>query len=290
MTEKKVYSYTVLRYVHDVVSGEALNVGVVMHAPSDGFLKVRTRKNVDRLKQAFPDLDRSTFAAAMRAVNRGLEAIPEHTRTLSLFGEEFDARSFALKVLPNDDSTLQWSPIGTGLAINPDKTFERLYERYVLRYDHSSEKQETRKHRRSDEDVWRPFRKKLMQCGLAIPFERKKVVSDQDQIAFEKAWQNGRWNAYEPVSLDLADAEGIKDKARRWRGHLAAAAEGTNEEICLYFVLGRPQNTSLMSAYETAKIILSRARFTTGVVDENDVDDLVESIKLEYSTLSGTGS
>ena len=51
MTEKQAYSYTVLRYVHDVVSGEALNVGVVMHAPAAGFLKVRTRKNVDRLKQ-----------------------------------------------------------------------------------------------------------------------------------------------------------------------------------------------------------------------------------------------
>ena len=29
MTEKQAYSYTVLRYIHDVVSGEALNVGVV---------------------------------------------------------------------------------------------------------------------------------------------------------------------------------------------------------------------------------------------------------------------
>ena len=36
MTEKQAYSYTVLRYIHDVVSGEALNVGVVMHAPAAG--------------------------------------------------------------------------------------------------------------------------------------------------------------------------------------------------------------------------------------------------------------
>ena len=64
MTEKQAYSYTVLRYIHDVVSGERLNVGVVMHAPAGGFLKVRTRKTVDRLKQAFPDLDDAAFTDA----------------------------------------------------------------------------------------------------------------------------------------------------------------------------------------------------------------------------------
>ena len=36
--------------IHDVVSGEALNVGVVMHALVAGLLKVRTRKTVGRLK------------------------------------------------------------------------------------------------------------------------------------------------------------------------------------------------------------------------------------------------
>ena len=43
MTEKQAYSYTVLRYIHDVVSGETLNVGVVMHAPAVGFLKARAQ-------------------------------------------------------------------------------------------------------------------------------------------------------------------------------------------------------------------------------------------------------
>ena len=64
MTEKQAYSYTVLRHIHDVVSGERLNVGVVMHAPAVGFLKVRTRKTVDRLKQALPDLDDAAFTDA----------------------------------------------------------------------------------------------------------------------------------------------------------------------------------------------------------------------------------
>ena len=49
MCEKQACSYTVLRHIHDVVSGEALDVGLVMNAPATSFLKVRTRKTIGRL-------------------------------------------------------------------------------------------------------------------------------------------------------------------------------------------------------------------------------------------------
>ena len=181
MTEKQAYSYTVLRYIHDVVSGEALNVGVVMHAPAASFLKVRTRKTIGRLKHAFPDLDRAAFADAMQAVDRGFSAIAKQANKMSLFDARTDARTHALKVLPDDDSALRWSPTGTGLTADPARTFKRLYERYVTRYDSAPVK------RRSDDDVWQPIRDKLMERGINVPFEPKTVVGKQDRIVFEKA-------------------------------------------------------------------------------------------------------
>ena len=135
-TEKRAYSYTVLRYVLDVVSEERLNVGVVMHAPASRLLMVRTRKTAGRLKQAFPDLDAAAFAGAMAAVERGLDALV-HQADLSLGDVRTDARSIAVRVLPDDDSALRWSPAGSGLTANPARTFERLYARYVTRYDAS---------------------------------------------------------------------------------------------------------------------------------------------------------
>ena len=273
MTEKQAYSYTVLRYIHDVVSGETLNVGVVMHAPAASFLKVRTRKTIGRLKQAFPDLDRAAFADAMQAVGRGFSDIAKQASKMSLFDARTGARAHALKVLPDDDSALQWSPTGTGLTADPARTFERLFERYVARYDPAPVK------RRSDDDVWQPVRDKLMERGINVAFAPKTVVGAQDRIVFEKAWNNGRWHACEPVSLDMAHAGGIMDKARRWRGHLAAVADGTSERIDLHFLLGRPRNGSLMGAYETAKAILEHAPFATEVVDENDIDDFVASME-----------
>ena len=279
MNEKQAYSYTVLRYIHDVVSGEALNVGVVMHASGASFLKVRTRRTIGRLKRAFPDLDRTAFADAMQAVDRGFSDIAKQANKVSLFDARTDARAHALKVLPDDDSALQWSPTGTGLTADPARTFERLYERYVARYDSAPIKRRSPVKRRSDDDVWRPVRDKLMERGIDVPFEPKAVEGVQDRIVFEKAWKNGRWHACEPVSLDRANAEGIMDRARRWRGHLAAVADGTSERIDLHFILGRPQNGALMGAYETAKAILARAPFATEVVDENDIDDFVASME-----------
>ena len=273
MTEKQAYSYTVLRYIHDVVSGEALNVGVVMHAPAASFLKVRTRKTIGRLKHAFPDLDRAAFSDAMQAIDRGLLTVAKQTSKTSLFDARTDARSHALKVLRDDDSALQWSPTGIGLTADPARTFERLYERYVARYDSEPIK------RQSDADVWEPVREKLMERGINVPFEPRTVAGAQDRIVFERAWKNGGWHACEPVSLDMTSAERIMSKARRWRGHLAAVADGTSEQIDLHFVLGRPQNSALTDAYETAKVILANAPFATEVVDENGIDALVTSME-----------
>ena len=97
MTEKRAYSYAVLRYVHDMVSGEALNVGVVMHAPAASFLKARTRKTVGRLKQAFPDLDPAAFADAMQAVDCGFSTIAKQANGMSLFDARSDARTTCLE-------------------------------------------------------------------------------------------------------------------------------------------------------------------------------------------------
>ncbi len=276
MTGKQAYSYTILRYVHDVVSGEALNVGVVVHMSASQEVRMRTNKTIGRLRGAFPDLDRRAFVSAMEAVDRSFGAVAGRLTTEFRLDGISDARSLALAVLPADDSALQWSSAGAGFTDDPARTFEELYERYVARYAAGTVS------RRTDEEIWRPVRDGLAKRGIDVPFGSKTVAGAHDRIEFGRAWKNGRWHAYEPLSMDLADADRIKDKARRWRGHLSAVAEGTSEQVDLHFLLGRPQNAALQEAYRTAKTILEHAPFATEVVDEEDVDDLVASIEEEY--------
>ena len=281
MTEQRAYSYTVLRYVHDVVAEESLNVGVVIYTPAAGVLRGKTRKSIGRLKQTFPDIDLQVFRSTMLAIDRGITRLGSEVEDGLLFSADLDARGHAVKVMPEDDSSLQWSPVGSGLTSDVDATLERLFSRYVTRYDLVPEQ------RRTDRDIWRPVRTKLAERGVEVPFQEKTVTGSTDSIKFKSAWKNGSWHAYEAISLDLADENGIKDKARRWRGHLSAVAEGNSEDLRLHFLVGRPGNDSLVEAFECAKTILSGAHYAQEVVDENDVELLIASIEHEYRESEG---
>jgi hypothetical protein len=234
-----------------------------------------------RVRSVFPDLDGEAFRDAMTGVRRALSAVARDGGLRGLFGREHDAASIARLALPADDSALQWAPVASGVTDDPARTLERLYARLVIQYDLVS------RDRRTDDDVWRPVRDKLQARGIPIALQEKRVVGANDEISFKHAWQNGIWHAYEPVSLDMADAEGIKEKARRWRGHLAAVADGLSEPVRLYFIVGGPKNSALDPAYRNALAILRQAVFSPRVFEDSQVDQLVDEIEDEVRAHAG---
>lgn len=276
MKSKAAYSYILLRYVHDVLTGEFVNVGVVLLVPSTGVVCFKTRVTIGRLKGVFPDIDRSAFVSSIYAVRRTLTRVAKSGSSPSLWGDNANASAVALQALPLDDSSLQWSPCGTGLTCNPEETLERLYERFVSRYDTHS------RTRRTDDDVWRPVRQKLEERNLAQRLHEKSIRGRLDDIVFKHAWKNGQWHVYEPLSFDLADADGIKSKAREWLGHLSAVmAGGEVEKFQPHFIVGAPTNPTLDAAYRAAIAILESAPNDPKVFEEAQVDSLVAQIEDE---------
>lgn len=276
MTAKLSYSYTILRYVHDVITGEFVNVGVVLHVPSLGLLECRARRSVGRIRATFPDLDRSAFASAMRSVVQSVERLRQECASDGLLASTGDAGTLARRAIPDDDSSLQWSPfVGTGLTEDPAKTMERLYSRFVGRYDAPS------RYGRTDNEVWRPVRQQLEARQIAGVLRKTTISGAIDDVVFKHAWKNGRWHCYEPVSFDLVDADGIKTKAREWLGHLTAVADGGAEPFELRFVVGAPTKPELRRAYEAALAILRRAPFSPKVFEESQVDAFVALIEDE---------
>lgn len=276
MKEKYPYSFVVLRYVHDVVTGEFVNVGVVLLSQTDRQLHVKTRKTIGRVKSVFPDLDRHAFIDAMRSVDRGLRSLKRHVSKSGVFSKEETAETYAKKVLPMDDSSLQWSVCGSGLSSDMPATLDRIFLRHVGQYDAKT------KPRRSDEDVWRPVKERLQSRGIELPLESKTIVGATDEIEFGKAWKNGQWHAYEALSMDLSDSDGIKDKARRWRGHLDAASDGNSEAVEVHLLLGKPTNDALLPAFQNAKGILEGSAFHPQVFEDSEIDALVNEIEDEY--------
>ena len=275
MTAKEPFSYVVLRYIHDVRAGEFVNVGLVVALTKRPLVLANMRKTYGRIKKVFPDLDSYAYKCAIEAVEHGMKCVERSLKEKSLFEVGKTAGDYARIALPHDDSSLQWSHVGFGLTEDPQKTFDRLYHRLVSQYDR------VKKRRRSDEDVWRPVEAKLKEHGVNVELETKRIEGKADSVEFRHAFKNGRWNVYEPLSFDLSDAENIKDKARRWLGHLSAVKTGTTEDVQVHFIVGRPKNSYLVPAYQSAVEILSQVPFDNTVFDEDQIEDFVKQIEAE---------
>lgn len=277
MSDKLSYTFTVLRYVHDMMTGEFVNVGVALYVPSTNLLIVRTSTSVARLRAVFPDLQRSAFTAAVRAIERAGKKLSRDTSTQGMLGTFDSVASYARKLIADDDSALQWSALGGGVTHDPQKTFDRIFDRQVERYNTAASR------KLSDDDVWRPVREKLAQRRVEVDFVERVVTGPTDEIAFKNAWKNGSWHAYEPLSFDLANADSIKEKARRWRGHLDAVKDGTDQQLKLHFVVAAPRHAALLPAYRNALRILERAAFEPDIFEEGRIDDLVDTIEDEIT-------
>jgi len=276
MTDSKPYTYVLLRYRHDPLAGEFANVGVLLHCASDGFLQAKVRKTVGRLTKMFPDLERAALMNALQVVESGIRKLQER-EFAGLLKTPGNAASFAERVLPQDDSSLIWSEMGSGITQDPHRTVEKLFSRFVGRYD-----EETRSSR-DDAAVWQPVRERLSERKLADRLQPKTVVSPIDKVEFDHAWKNGAWHCYQPLSFDLATAEGIRDKAARWSGHMTGLSKA-DEQIRPYFIVGAPCTSALEDDFRRAVDLLKASALQPVVYHENEVDALVSAIESEIAS------
>ena len=274
MTGDKPYTYTVLRYHHDVMTEEFVNVGVLVYFSNERHLAAKFRTTHGRLSAVFPDLDRKSFKQAMSSLKRAVARQAKSINKGALGLHQGDASTFARAMLPEDDSSIRWSPVGGGVSDSVEGTLKRLFERLVSRYDTTPD------HRRPDADVWRPVQKMLADRQLDVPLEEKVIRGSDDEIEFKHAWKNGIWHCYEPLSFDLATADNIKDKARRWAGHLLGVADA-KEKFRPYFVVGPPKDARLDQAYETALATLRKSPQGAIVFTEDKISKLVDLIENE---------
>jgi len=275
MTDRRPFTYILLRYRHDPLAGECVNVGVVLHEPTSGFLDARVRHTLGRITQIFPNVDGAALKSALRSIERGVRKLGIQ-EARDLFSAGSDVLAFARRALPDDDSSFVWGPVGSGMTREPAAELSRLYGRFVGLYD------EEAKPARDDAAIWRPVRERLLAKGLADRLTAKTIESPADQVVFDHAWKNGAWHCYQPLSFDLASADSIRDKAARWAGHMMGLRD-SSEAFRPHFVVGSPSNPSLLVDYQRALLVLERSPVPTDIVEESDIDRLVSEIEGEIT-------
>ena len=281
---KNSYTYSVLRYVHDITTGEFVNVGVAIYSREARYASALCRTTYGRLGRTFPGMDGEAFKSLMRFVQSRIEEIGDGLKNdLPLNGFPASVVEVAHAVLPVDDSSLQWSPPGSGLAENLSQTLEVLFDRLVTRYDERPQQE-----RRSDEEVWRKYRHSLEARHVLKYLQPKKITVQDDEVEFQYAWKNGVWHCLEPVSLDLSSADSIREKAHRWLGQILSVKEAS-EQFKVYLLLGEPQQEALQPAFERAVSILHKLPVASEVVRENRAVEFSERFAQEIETHEKAG-
>jgi len=251
---RQPYAYSVLRYVHDVATGECVNVGVVVTALDGSFVAGKFRTTFLRIKQLFPSLDGEAFKARMGSIQRAFERLDEEAIS-SVTADRPDVAidRYTRAVIPVDDSSLQWAASGSGVAIDRREVLADLYKRFVTHYDHAGAAE-----RRKDDDVWRKFRSELEKRNVLARLQEKTIAVADDAVKFEHAWKNGAWHCYEPVSFDLASAAAIREKAHRWLGQISSV-QTAPVDFKVYFLVGKPGDEDMREHYIKALSILKKS-------------------------------
>jgi len=271
---KTTYTSITLRYVHDVVTGEFANIGVVLYAPEMRFLDSRFSPSYERLNAIFLKIDHLHFRALMRYMSNRFEELSAEIRDgLILPGSLLEV---VRQVLPPDDSSLQWSQPAGGFTDDPAKTLEELYKRYVERYIAGAEQVS-----RTDEEIAKPFKAKLGKSAEKLV--AKRIEAKDYQYEFRFGWQNKIWHLYEPVSFDLLDPNSIREKAVRWYGRSAALRESP-ERFKIYFLLGEPRQPGTQGAFENALHLLTKMPGDKQLVREGDIQEVAGHVAEEIAS------
>lgn len=135
MSTEGSYTFTVLRYVHDVGTAEFINVGVVVASCDAPCVVAKFKTDYRRVKGAFPSLDTEVFLARMLRLQACFDAIDAALCSEVRAREGMRIAALIRCVLPLEDSALHWSPSGAGIGGPLVTMLQALYERFVTRHD-----------------------------------------------------------------------------------------------------------------------------------------------------------
>ena len=269
MSGKVPFTYSILRYSHDVISGERVNVGVVICSPQTRKIAFRFNKRYGRLRSLFPDLDGKAFQSSIRSIENSLDF--NRKRYASLLMEQFEtSQNFVEKTLRMDDSSFSWGKVGSGLSSDLDSELNQLFIRFVTWHeDYKTEK-------RTDSDIWRPVREALTQRNMDKILQSHIVESEHTRVKFDHTFQNGALHCYQPLSFELSTEQSIHDKVARWSGHLYHLED---HNLRPYFIVARPRESHLKDAYHSAIAALQDSPKNPSIFREEERDKFIDTIE-----------
>jgi len=253
------FTYVTVQYVHDTLSGEALNVGVVLYSPEARVLAWKLEdKRTHRLSEAFREFQPGAHAAAMKDLTSGLYFLREKElgQQRPIFEiPSVDAEGVMRRLWPDRGGRYTFSEASAGAAADLDAALDRLYQRLVVVQAPAVVKDDAEK----DEQVWKKVVKPLRERVNLSVLQKQTVATADGPVEVSHVYQNGSLSLFQPLSFDLKDDSSITRKAHTWFGRAHGFARTEHVKNVLY-LLGPPKAPSKMASFERVLEVLRDAK------------------------------
>lgn len=270
------YEYAILRYVHDPVANECLNIGVVLLARIDEkvFFDSRFEQRYGRLSEAFSGFDGESFRRFVSRIQNQVDRSCSKLNESSLFQSQTPSMEGLLnEMIPDPGMSFRFGEVCAGITDDPSVELGQLFYRFV-----TSQCEREQVHNRNDEAVWNTFKAPLKAHRVLDNLVEKTFTADEFEYTFPHAFKNGKWHVLESASFDYVRPDLVKQKATNYLGIGSALSQ--NPEIGkMYLLLGRPSRESHLEQYERAKRLLSEhLQIEHELVEEQDAEGLATKV------------
>jgi hypothetical protein len=126
VSELSVFDYAIVRIVPQVEREEFINAGVLLLCRPRAFLGARFKLDPERLGAVAPEVDLESVRAHLDAIRRMVEGSPN----AGPLGRMSPAERFHWLTHPRS-TTIQVSPVHSGLCDDPQAALDDLFERLV---------------------------------------------------------------------------------------------------------------------------------------------------------------
>ena len=273
------YSASYLRYVHDPVTGEFANVGVLVWAPLSRELHFVGTAKTQRLARFFHNFGDEDHQNVIGYAQKEFAKLADKLRKQSELPFDLSAsraRDLGLLVIPFDDATYQWSPSFGGYAVDAKAIAEEIFQEAIGVH----QKKAAGAARRSEQVIYKEHYQATFESERVKPFiHPHRVVAPRVAYDFPRAYQNGVWNCFEIVSLDYQNAETIEKRGLEWESRVRHLQD-SSEKAQIHLLLGKPSE-GMLSEYVKAKDLMGSSGLAEIVEEDQAADfckELVENI------------
>ena len=201
---KFAFQYAILRYMHDPLTEEFINVGVVIYSKEARFLKLEANSRYSRLSRTFTNINGVHYRRIVRHLQRQIAAFHQKYHSQYDLLDEMPSKLDVIlnSVLTPDDSSLIFGGHGGGLTFDLNKELKRLFERFVLKY----EKQKTGESRNQLKTEFhnlgaRNSNNSNYKKAIELLKRRYKMFNSKKQRLFEKVEKRTSENLFVKTGL-----------------------------------------------------------------------------------------